>query len=247
MAKSKKIYLDLCCGKLAIKRLIPILFLLIFTSRVGYADQWLVGKDREPKEAHVGELIIIEGCRGEFCFKFCDDRLCIHIPRAWDASSSYWFELLTTEGFSGWWESEKPIGLKTSRPFTLYSDLDGPTPIKRYDAGVIAKPLEQKIVIRDRGEYVIEKVIKPDAPLKAGDKVDTPIYVGEGFFIVRSNGRWTDFEGPPDIDDCLRTGDCNEFKLKDIREAKVEYWIKVEVEGVVGFTPEGGFLQGCWE
>ena len=64
--------------------------------------------------------------------------------------------------------------------------------------------------------------------------------------MVRSKGRWTDFEGPSDIDDCVRIGDCNEFKLKVIREAKVEYWVKVEVEGVVGFTPEGGFLQWCY-
>ena len=226
------------------------LFLLIGTSNVSYAFGWL-GEDYIPKEVHIGELIIVEGCGGEYCTWFCDDTIMIQLPGL-GPSTSYWFwfinndRIINDDGFREEFRTENPIGLKTSKPFTFYSDLDGPTPIKRYDAGVIAKPLEQKIVIRDRGEYVIEKVINPDTPLKAGDKVDTPIYVGEGFFIVRSNGRWTDFEGPPDIDDCLRTGDCNEFKLKVIREAKVEYWIKVEVEGVVGFTPDNEFLQGCW-
>ena len=217
------------------------LFLLIFTFRVGYAAHLT------PKEVHVGELIIIEGCRGEFCFRFCDDTMRISIPHGWDDSTSYSFEILTTEGFSGWWESEKPIGLKTSRPFTFYSDLDGPTPITRYSAGVIATPLEQKIVIRDRGEYVVEEVSNPYNSLTVGDKVDTPINVGEGGIMVRSNGRWMHFVEPYDIDGCFRTGDCHDLKLNVIREAKVETWVKVEVEGVVGFTPEGGFLQGCYE
>ena len=228
------------------------LLLLIGTCNVSYAFGWL-GGDNIPKEVHIGELIIVEGCGGEYCTRFCDDTIMISIPHPDWPSTSYWFwfinddRFINDDGFSEQFRSEIPIGLKTSKPFTFYSDLDGPTPITRYSAGVIAKPLEQKIVIRDRGEYVVEEVSNPYKPPKVGDKVDTPIYVGEGYFIVRSNGRWTDFEGPPDIDGCLRTGDCNEFKLKVIREAKVEYWIKVEVEGVVGFTPEGGLLQGCWE
>ena len=233
------------------------LLLLISIPNLGYTDQWLVGKDREPKEVHVGELIIIEGCRGEWCFRFCDKKMMVSIDYLPDGSvDEYWIRYLGKGGLISIRKmidkflyrnpSEEPIGLKTSRPFTLYSDLDGPTPTTKYGAGVIAKPIEQKIVIRDRGEYVVEEVRNPSKPPKVGDKVDTPIYVGEGSMIVRSNCRWIGFSGL-DIDGCFRTGDCYDLKLNVIREAKVEIWVKVEVEGVVGFTPEGGFLQGCYE
>jgi len=223
------------------------LLMSICIPNLSYGKDWLE-KDREPKEVHVGELIIVEGCRGEWCFRFCDETMMVSIHYLPDGSAGeYYFEFIDDARFSGQYFSETPIGLKTTRPFTLYSDLDGPTPTTKYVAGVIAKPIEQKIVIRDRGEYVVEEARYKDKRLKAGDKVDTPIYAGEGSIIVRSNGRWSSFLGPYDIDGCLRTGDCNDLKLNVIREAKVEVWVKVEVDGVVGFTPEGEFLQGCWE
>ena len=103
------------------------------------------------------------------------------------------------------------------------------------------------IVVRDRGDYLIEEVINKDFPLEAGDKFDTPIYSGEGHIIVRSKGRWTWFyeQSQSDLTRCLSTGDCSEFKLKVNREAKVETWVKLEVDGVVGFAPDDGFLI-CW-
>ena len=226
------------------------LLLLIGSCNVSYAFGWL-GGDHIPKEVHIGELIIVEGCGGEYCTRFCDDTIMIQLPGL-GPSTSYWFwfvnndRIIDDDGFREEFRTENPIGLKTSKPFTFYSDLDGPTPTTKYGAGVIAKPIEQKIVIRDRGEYVVEEVRNPSKPPKVGDKVDTPIYVGEGSMIVRSNGRWIGFSGL-DIDGCFRTGDCYDLKLNVIREAKVETWVKVEVEGVVGFTPEGGFLQGCYE
>ena len=223
------------------KRLIPILFLLICIPNLGYADI------RAPKELHVGELIIIEGCRGEYCYQFCDDTIEIEIDQRDGVSTSYWFRKLVDGKFSEQVRSENPIGIKASSPFTFYSDLDGPSPIATYDAGVIVKPIEQKIVVRDRGDYLVEEVNK-SVPFRVGDKIDTPIYSGEGLTIVRRNGRWQRFFEPSqsDLTRCLSTGDCSWFKLKVNREAKVETWIKLEVDGVVGFAPDDGFLI-CWE
>ena len=225
------------------KRLIPILFLLICIPNLGYADI------RAPKELHVGELIIIEGCRGEYCYQFCDDTIEIEIDQRDGVSTSYWFRKLVDGKFSEQVRSENPIGIKASSPFTFYSDLDGPSPIATCDAGVIVKPIEQKIVVRDRGDYLVEEVMnKSSTYLKVGDKIDTPISSsGEGFTIVRRNGRWQRFFEPSqsDLTRCFSTGDCSDLKLKVNREAKVETWIKLEVGGVVGFAPDDGFLI-CW-
>ena len=63
--------------------------------------------------------------------------------------------------------------------------------------------------------------------------------------MVRANNRWIILPDFSDRDSCLRTGVCDEFKLKVVREAKVETWVKVEVDGVIGYTPEDGFLSQC--
>ena len=230
------------------KRLIPILFLLVCIPNLGYADRWL-DEGRIPKELHVEGLIIIEGCRGEYCNEFCDDTIEITIPHPNWASTSYWFEFIDDDRSGVEYRCEEPIGIKASSPFTLYRDLDGPSPIATYDAGVIVKPIEQKIVVRDRGDYLVEEVMnKSSTYLKVGDKIDTPISSsGEGFTIVRRKGRWTRFFEPSqsDLTRCFSTGDCSDLKLKVNREAKVETWIKLEVGGVVGFAPDDGFLI-CW-
>ena len=56
--------------------------------------------------------------------------------------------------------------------------------------------------------------------------------------MVRANNRWIILPDFPDRDSCLRTGVCDELKLKVVSEAKVETWVKVEVDGVIGYTPE---------
>ena len=208
------------------------LLLLICIPNLGYADQWLVDKDREPKEVHVGELIIIEGCRGEHCAGVKDD------------VNGFYINL------------EEPVALKTARPFTFYSNLAEPILIARYGAGFMAKPTEQQIVIRDRGEYIIEKIVRDrfgycpptGTPLKVGDKIDTPIDIGEGSIVVQHKGRLVEFgesgryesDAPHGLD-CFRTGDCELLKLKVIREAKIDDWMTLEVDGVVGFTNDWPF------
>ena len=224
-----------------------LVLLLVCTSDRSYADEWLDpvdDKDYIPKEIHVGNLVIIEGCKGEWCFRFCDKAMMVSIHYLPDGSAGeYWFKVFG----KGWEESpsKKPIGLKTTKPFTLYSDLQGPNPSARYSAGFIVKPIEQKIVIRNRGNYLIQEIITENHPLQAGDTIDTPIDVGEGYIMVRSNNRWIVLPDFSDRDSCLRTGVCDDLKLKVVRDAKVETWVKVEVDGVIGYTPEDGFLSQC--
>ena len=110
-----------------------LVLLLVCTSDRSYADEWLdpVGdKDYIPKEIHVGNLVIIEGCKGEWRFRFCDKAMMVSIHYLPDGSAGeYWFKVFG----KGWEESpsKKPIGLKTTKPFTLYSDLHGPNPSAR--------------------------------------------------------------------------------------------------------------------
>ena len=92
------------------KRLIPILFLLICIPNLGYADI------RAPKELHVGELIIIEGCRGEYCNEFCDDTIDITIPNPNWASTSYWFEFLDGDRSGVEYRCEEPHRNKGKQP-----------------------------------------------------------------------------------------------------------------------------------
>ena len=228
------------------KKLFPILFLLVCIPNLGYAERWL-DEGRAPKELHVGGLIIIEGCRGEYCNEFCDRTIEITIPYPDSNLTSYWFEFLDDDRSGVEYRCEEPIGIKASRPFAFYNDLAEPSPIATYNAGVIVKPIEQMIVVRDRGDYVIEKVINKDFPLEAGDKIDTLIYWDEGQTIVRSKGRWTWFyeQSSSNLSRCLSAGDCSELKLKVNREAKVEDWLKLEVDGMFGFARDDGFLI-CW-
>ena len=211
------------------------LLLLIVISSGSYAYDRL-DDSYIPKEKRIGKLIVIGGCAGEYCSEFCDKTKAVKLGYG----DEYWVKEFSKAGKPS--PSKAPIGLKTARTFTLYSDLQEPSPIARYGPGFVVKPIEQQIVIRDRGEYAIDEVKRVDHPLKVGDKVDTPIYAGEGSIMVRNDSRWIWFKGPDDSDNCFRAGDCNELKLKVIREAKVELWLKVEVNGVVGFTPDDGLL-----
>ena len=219
----KHIYIFLC------------LFLLSFLSSSVYADadddycEWLY---KYVKEIQVGNLTVIKGCKGEHCAGM-KDRV-------------NWFYI----------GLDPPVTLKASRPFTFYSNLETLDLVARYSAGFMAKPTEQQIVIRDRGEYIIEKIVRDrfgycpptGTPLKVGDKIDTPIDIGEGSIVVQHKGRLVEFgesgryesDAPHGLD-CFRTGDCELLKLKVIREAKIDDWMTLEVDGVVGFTNDWPF------
>ena len=83
------------------------------TSDRSYADEWrdpVDDKDYIPKEIHVGNLVIIEGCKGEWCFRFCDKTMKVSIHYLPDGSAGeYWLKYFG----KGWEESpsKKPIGL----------------------------------------------------------------------------------------------------------------------------------------
>ena len=210
------------------------LFLLSSLSNFAYAAQnycdWLYEYVRE---LQVGNLTIIKGCTGEHCAGVKDE----------------------VNGF--YINHDPPVALKVGRPFTFYSNLETVDLIARYSAGFMAKPTAQQIVIRDRGEYIIEKIVgdwfsycpPTGAPLKVGDKIDTPINIGEGSIVVQNKGRLIHFaeqsrgylpDSPHGIA-WFRTGDCELLKLKVIREAKIEDWMTLERDGVVGYTMDWPF------
>ena len=216
-------------------------FLVCVFAFNSYADEdycdWL---NEYVKELQVGNLTIIKGCKDEHCAGVKDNDHAFYI------------------------NLDEAVVLKTSRPFTFYSNLETVDLIARYSAGFMAKPTAQKIVIRDRGEYIIEKIIRhrfgycpaTGAPLKVGDKIDTPIDIGEGSIVVRNNGRRVSFgesglgayeRNSPHGITCFRTGNCEHLKLKVIREAKIEDWMTLEVDGVVGFTMDRPFLNAHYE
>jgi hypothetical protein len=184
------------------------------------------------RELQVGNLTIIKGCKEEHCAGVKDD------------TNRFYINL------------DEAVVLKTSRPFTFYSNLETVDLIARYSAGFMAKPTAQQIVIRDRGEYIIEKIVRDrfgycpqtGTPLKVGDKIDTPIDIGEGSMVVKHKGRLVYFgesgayepDAPHGIA-CFRTGNCEHLKLKVIREAKIEDWMTLEMDGVVGFTMDRPF------
>ena len=216
------------------------LFLLLSLSSSAYADddycEWLY---EYVKEVQVGNLTIIKGCKGEYCAGVRDD------------ANGFYINL------------HKAVALKTSRPFTFYRNMETLDLIGRYSAGFMAKPTEQQIVIRDRGEYIVEKIkhidrfgyCPPDgAPLKVGDKIDTPIDIGEGSVVVRNHGRLVHFgesffAGGSTAHgiDCFRTGNCDRLQLKVVREARIENWMTLEMDGVVGFTMDRPFLNEHYE
>ncbi|MDB3946278.1 hypothetical protein N9444_10370 [Gammaproteobacteria bacterium] len=212
---------------------------LLFLSNFAYADEnyceWL---NEYVKELQVGNLTVIKGCKGEHCAGM-KDRV-----------NSFYIGL------------DPPVALKASNPFTFYSNLETLDLIARYSAGFMAKPTEQQVVIRDRGEYIIEKIKHIDrfdycpsvgTPLKIGDKIDTPIDIGEGSIVVRNKGRLVSF-GESFVGGstahgigCFHTGNCEYLKLKVIREAKIEDWMTLEIDGVVGFTMDHPFLNAHHE
>ena len=82
--------------------------------------------------------------------------------------------------------------------------------------------------------------------------IDTPIDIGEGSIVVRNKGRRVSFgesgagayeRNSPHGITCFRTGNCELLKLKVVREARIEDWMTLEMDGVVGFTMDSPFLN----
>lgn len=152
--------------------------------------------------------IVIDGCEGEGC-----------------------------QCFTGYPAQDDPKGerdIKTIRPFKLYQDMDkGSKRLGEYRAGVLGKPLGKKLIIHERGEYLVERVIAPKVSLKKGDRLDTLLYLGEGFMEARKNGQEVGFED-------------GDIELKTIKKTRVSEWLQVMIGGKAGFTQDSPF-EYCLE
>jgi hypothetical protein len=128
---------------------------------------------------------------------------------------------------------EAPI--KTVRPFTLYERMDTNSKITgRYKAGVMAKPLGKKSLVREKGRYMVEQIInKKSFSLKSGDLVDTFFQMGEGFNKVKTDGKWIEF-----IEDDIKLNE----KVKTI----IDGWLELSIGKLHGFTQESPF-ESCLE
>lgn len=153
---------------------------------------------------------IIPGCQGEGC----------HCFQGYRGSE--------TNGIPG------KNDIKTIRPFKLYKDRSKNSKmVGKFEAGIKARPLKQELVIEDKGEYVVETVQSSKLSLKRGDKINTIVNLGEGFFKGRQNDKWIEF-------------DYENLKLKTIKETKITAWLFVKVGELNGFTQDLPF-EMCLE
>jgi uncharacterized protein YjbI with pentapeptide repeats len=125
---------------------------------------------------------------------------------------------------------------KTFRPFSLYDARSEKSALLGvFKPGVKAKYIESKIIIYQKGEYLV-KHVGEGKPVKMGDKIHSRFYAGEGFLSVRYNGMR--FEG--------------DFNLKEIKPTELEIWDTVEViepnkrVRLTGYTKSSPF-KSCFD
>jgi hypothetical protein len=122
----------------------------------------------------------------------------------------------------------------TIRQFTLFERMSPNSRVLgRFKSGVKGKPLGPRLLIEDRGEYLVETLQRKPEGLAPGDQLDTLLYQGEGAFKARKGGVWVHF-------------DHTDAKLKTVRETKVSEWLELVVAGKRGFTRDSPF-EGCLE
>jgi hypothetical protein len=130
-------------------------------------------------------------------------------------------------------EKEVPA-IKTIRPFTLFKARDKAGEVLgKFEPGVIARPLDQKIVVHAKGRYRVEKVLDPATPVVEGDIVHTRIGRGEGFYKAYK-------------DKTLVLFSPRQVVLKPIEATQFSEWLEIEVDGQRGFTLDMPF-EGCLE
>ena len=161
---------------------------------------------------------LINGCLTEMCCSLCDEVNNVSL------CDGHEFE---------------PLPLKTRESFTLYKEWNTSHPITKFEAGTFVIPLDQKIVIEDRGEYVLGRKLD-GIPFKVGDKFNSPMLEGEENFRFQHNGVWVRNYSPYNknqaiLGDCFFLGKCE--GIREVRKKQIRDWLMIEVNGVVGYTP----------
>ena len=172
----------------------------------------LVAALAQPARAQTGPDTI-EGCEGVNCACFEDYR---------QAGSSDGAPLASD--------------IKATKAFTLYTDHDQKSPVLgKYEAGTLARPLQQVIVFVNKGKYTVESAKSQNLGLKAGDPVDDMIDDGEGLRRVNFKGKWIGFDST-EKDVVLKTG----------TKTQTADWTEVQVDGKTGYTLDVPFAM-CGE
>lgn len=120
------------------------------------------------------------------------------------------------------------------RAFALHERLDSKSPVLgRFPAGTTARPVAQKIVVLNPGEFIVRKLAKPHPRVRVGDRVHTRFNEGEGDFSVMHKGTRVSFSH-------------GEVELKTVRDSITENWTQLTVGKLTGYTPKSPFA-GCLE
>jgi hypothetical protein len=106
--------------------------------------------------------------------------------------------------------------------------------IGRYEAGVMAKPLGKKSLVREKGRYIVGQIVnKNNLSLQSGDLVHTFFRPGEGFNKVKKDGKWIEF-----FED--------DIKLNEVVKTIIDGWLELSTGKLHGFTQESPF-ESCLE
>jgi hypothetical protein len=123
--------------------------------------------------------------------------------------------------------------IKAAKAFTLYTDHDLKSPVLgKFEAGTMARPLQQVIVFVTKGKYTVESAKSQNLGLKAGDTVDDMIDDGEGLRRVNFKGKWLGFDST-EKDVVLKTG----------TKTQTADWTQVQVDGKTGYTLDAPFAM----
>jgi hypothetical protein len=124
--------------------------------------------------------------------------------------------------------------IQTTKPMKLYME---PTTssklLANFPEKIKAMPMRFDMVIVEKGEHKVVGVKNKNIGLKAGDVVDSLIYIGEGNYQAKHDGHWIKFKK-------------RDVELKSLKETKIEEWLQVmdRNNGTVGFTADKPFA-GC--
>lgn len=128
----------------------------------------------------------------------------------------------------------RDASIPTLRPIELRARPDKAAPIvARFPPGTLARPLDQWLVVIERGAYVVTANPGKVKGLRVGDRLDTMLSEGEGVVSLRKRGESFSFSH-------------DEVRLRTIRKSVVQDWTEVTVGTQRGYTP-GMPFQGCLE
>lgn len=120
------------------------------------------------------------------------------------------------------------------RYIVLYARMDTQSAqLGRFPVGTMATPLAQKVVVLDRGAYIVRQLARRHPQLRVGDRVHTLFRQGEGDISVMHKGSSYFFAH-------------GEIELHVIRATRLDPWSHVAVGALKGYAP-GSPFQGCLE